>query len=193
MFVCYNAGMSEKILVIYAHSAPHQSRVNRRLADVARAVVGVEVHDLYQTYPDFYIDVPAEQARLSAADVIVFLHPIQWYSMPALLKEWVDSVLQPGWACGAGGTALLGKTCWLAVTAGSKQDAYSPQGAHGRPLKDYLAPFHQTAVLCNMRWEPPTVLYAAHHVDNAAVDAHVDAFRQRLQAWTGPDLQPELD
>lgn len=185
--------MPEKILVIYAHSAPHQSRVNRRLADAARTVPGVEIHDLYQTYPDFHIDVPAEQARLSAADVIVFVHPIQWYSMPALLKEWCDSVLLPGWACGESGTALQGKTCWLAVTAGSKRETYSAEGAHGRPLEDYLAPFRQTALLCHMRWETPSVLYAAHHVDDAAVDAHVDAFRQRLQAWAAPDPQPEQD
>lgn len=185
--------MPKKILVIYAHSAPHQSRVNRRMAEAARTIAGVEVHDLYETCPDFHIDVSAEQARLASADVVVFLHPLQWYGMPALLKEWVDRVLQPGWAYGDGGVALAGKTFWLAVTAGSQRDEYTAQGVHGRPLEEYLAPFRQTALLCRMVWETPAILYGAHHVDNAAVDAHIEAFRQRLQAWAAPDLQPELD
>jgi glutathione-regulated potassium-efflux system ancillary protein KefF len=185
--------MSEKILVIYAHAAPHRSRVNRRLAEAARGIPGVFVRDLYETYPDFSIDVAAEQALLADAELLVFVHPIQWYSMPALLKEWVDCVLAAGWAYGAGGTALQGKSYWLVATAGSSMDAYTGQGVHGRPLDDYLHAFRQTAALCGMQWQPPSILYGAHQVDNAAVDRHVDAFRQRLQASAAPALQPERD
>lgn len=185
--------MSEKILVIYAHATPYKSRVNRRLAEAARALPGVQVRDLYETYPDFHIDVAAEQALLTEADAVVFVHPIQWYGMPALLKEWVDQVLQPGWACGAGGTALAGKRYWLVVTAGSDEHAYQEGAAHGRPFDDYLPPFRQTAALCGMAWEAPLVLFGAHKVDNAAVDAHIDAFRRQLTAWARPDLQPERD
>lgn len=185
--------MSEKILVLFAHPAPHRSRVNRRLAEAARSVPGVLVRDLYETYPDFHIDIATEQALLAGAEVVVFVHPIQWYSMPSLMKEWVDTVLAAGWAYGAGGTALAGKTYWLAATAGSDADAYASQGAHGRPLDDYLHAFRQTAALCGMRWETPALLYGAHQVDNASVDRHVESFRQRLQAFAAPDLQPERD
>jgi len=169
-------------LVLYAHPRPHQSRVNRLLADAARTVPGAVLHDLYDTYPDFYIDVPAEQARLLSADVVVFLHPIQWYSMPALMKEWVDTVLQSGWAYGQNGTALAGKTYLLAATAGSLLASYAPNGVNGRPLDDYLHAFRQTARLCGMQWVEPHILYGAHAVDDAAVQSHVDAFRARLGA-----------
>src|SRR3954452_7620819 len=101
------------ILVLYAHPAPHRSRINRLLADTARSLPRVQLHDLYETYPDFHIDVQHEQALLSTADLIVFQHPIQWYGMPSLLKEWVDMVLEQGWAYGRGGTALHGKDFWL--------------------------------------------------------------------------------
>lgn len=168
-------------LVLFAHPQAHLSRVNRPLADAARAIAGVTVHDLYDSYPDFYIDVAAEQARLAAADVVVFLHPIQWYSMPALLKEWVDAVLLPGWAYGEHGHALAGKTYWMAATTGSQADAYSATGVHGRAFDDYLPPFRQTAALCRMRWEPPHILHGAHQVSAGAVQAHVDAFVARLQ------------
>ena len=176
--------MPEPILVIYAHPAPHRSRVNRQLADAARLIEGVRVHDLYDTYPDFYIDVPREQALLEAADVIVFVHPIQWYSMPALLKEWLDVVLVHGWAYGGNadnrGDALRGKTYWLVASTGSVEEAYSADGAHGRPFDAYLPPFEQTAALCGMRWEPPLILHGAQHVTDAALKAHVERFRARL-------------
>lgn len=176
--------MPKNILVLYAHPSSHLSRVNRRLAEAARAIAGVRVHDLYDTYPDFYIDVAREQALMEAADVVVFLHPLQWYSMPSLLKEWTDTVLQSGWAYGPGGMALAGKVYWLAATTGSAQEAYSAGGAHGRPFAQYLPPFEQTARLCHMRWENPHILHGAHQVDEAALQAHVDAFAERLTAFS---------
>jgi glutathione-regulated potassium-efflux system ancillary protein KefF len=172
-----------RILVLYAHPAPHRSRVNRRLAEAARALDGVLVHDLYETYPDFFIDVPREQALLEQAELVVFLHPIRWYSMPSLLKEWTDSVLEAGWAHGPGATALRGKGYWLAVTTGSPEDAYQAGERHGRPFEAYLPPFEQTALLCGMDWWPPHVLHGANGAGEAAIDAHVAAFRARLEAF----------
>lgn len=65
--------------------------------------------DLYRCYPDFYIDVEHEQHRLEEPDLVVFLHSIQWYGMPALMKEWLDVALEYAQAYGEGGTALHGK------------------------------------------------------------------------------------
>lgn len=177
------AAAPRKVLVLFAHSTAHFSRVNRKLADAARGLDHVDVHDLYEAYPDFYIDVPAEQARAEAAGMIVFLHPFQWYGMPALMKEWVDTVLLPGWAYGRGGTALHGKHYLLAVTTGSPAEDYAQGQAHGRAFEDYLSPYRQTAALCGMRWAEPHVLHGAHRVDDAVVEAHADAFVRRLAAF----------
>ena len=43
-------------------------------------------------------DVLAEQARLDDADALVLVYPIYWWSMPALLKGWIDRVFSNGWA-----------------------------------------------------------------------------------------------
>lgn len=177
-----------RLLVLYAHAAPHLSRVNRRLADAARLCEGVFVRDLYDTYPDFYIDVAREQALVAQAEVLVFLHPFQWYGMPALLKEWVDCVLTEGWAYGsnstgsAGSSVLQGKIYWLVATTGGAAEDYAPGARHGRPFADYLAPFEQTAALCGMQWMEPLILHAAHTVDAATVDAHISHFGELLQA-----------
>ena len=93
------------VLVLYAHPAPHKSRINRRLATAAREVDGITFRDLYELYPDFVIDVEEEQKLLKEHDVIVWQHPFYWYSAPSLVKEYLDLVLTYGWAYGEGGTA----------------------------------------------------------------------------------------
>jgi glutathione-regulated potassium-efflux system ancillary protein KefF len=185
--------MSEKhILVLYAHPAPHRSPVNRRLAEAAGATPGVVLHDLYNTYPDFDIDVERERALAREASLLVFLHPIRWYGMPSLLKEWLDVVLVPGWAYGKRDSArtgeLQGKGYWLVATTGSGEDAYQPGGLHGRPFSDFLAPFEQTAALCGMDWIAPLIMHGAAHAVDAAVEAHVAEFARRLHAYAAPLL-----
>ena len=43
-------------------------------------------------------DVAAEQARIDRADALVLVYPVYWWSMPALLKGWIDRVFANGWA-----------------------------------------------------------------------------------------------
>lgn len=43
-------------------------------------------------------DVAAEQARIDRADALVLVYPIYWWSMPALMKGWIDRVFANGWA-----------------------------------------------------------------------------------------------
>ena len=177
------------ILVIYAHPAPHRSPLHRRLAETARALAGVELRDLYETYPDFDIDADAERARLAAARLLVFLHPFRWYGMPALMKEWMEAVLLPGWAYDdgrhGGECALRGKGFWLVTTTGSGPDAYGPGGLHGRPFADFLAPYEATAALCGMDWIAPLVVHGAAQATQKAIDAHATEFQRRLEGYAG--------
>ena len=43
-------------------------------------------------------DVMAEQARIDNADALVLVFPVYWWSMPGLLKGWVDRVFSNDWA-----------------------------------------------------------------------------------------------
>ena len=92
---------SRRILVLFAHPALEKSRVNRRLMRGIDHMDGVTFHDLYEAYPRLDIDVAHEQTLLTEHDVVVFQHPMYWYSTPAILKEWQDLVLQHGWAYGS--------------------------------------------------------------------------------------------
>jgi glutathione-regulated potassium-efflux system ancillary protein KefF len=178
-----------RVLVLYAHATPHLSRVNRRLADAARLIEGVYVHDLYEAYPDFYIDAARERILLAKAAVVVLLHPIQWYGMPALMKEWFDVVLDDAWAHGPDGSAVNGKACWLVATTAAAAAEFAAGGRHGRPFGDFLAPLEQSAAVSGMQWIAPHVLHGAHQVDADAVDRHIAAFAAQLQRLAGGSLE----
>src|SRR6188768_2948767 len=109
------------ILVVYAHPYPTRSRAGRALIAAIGDLAGVEVRSLYDLYPDFDIDVDAEQKALTAADVVVWLHPFYWYSVPGLMKHWFDKVLEQGWAYGDTGVALRGKHCLWVPAVGSEE------------------------------------------------------------------------
>jgi glutathione-regulated potassium-efflux system ancillary protein KefF len=183
-------GLSSGSLVLAAHPNWRDSRVNRQLLAAAQGVAGVRVRDLYSSYADYDIDVPAEQALATQASLIVLMHPIQWYSMPALLKLWVDEVLTYGWAYGPGGTALKGKDLWLVATTGGPESSYHPASYNRYFFDAFLPPYEQTAVLCGMRFLPPLILHGALRASEEAVASHVQIFQDRLRTYP---QWPELD
>lgn len=173
--------MPARVLVLFAHPALQKSRINVRLAAAARPVPGVTFHDLYENYPDFHIDVPREQELLRSHDVIVFQHPFYWYSCPALLKEWLDLVLEYGFAYGPGGTALHGKTLVSALTTGGPANAYARTGYNHFTMAELLAPFEQTALLCGMKWHPPFIVPGTVRLtDPDAIAAHAADYARLL-------------
>lgn len=182
------APASPNVLVLVAHPSLHLSQINRPLMQAARALGHVNVRDLYALYPDHVIDVSVEQSALAKADLVVWLHPLQWYSMPALMKLWLDEVLTHGWAYGHSpdGHAtrrLQGKDLWLVVSTGGTQAAYHPQGYNRYFFDAFLPPYEQTAALCGMRFLPPLVLHGAHHVSEAERLEHCQTFTRRLNQY----------
>ncbi len=153
--------MAAKILILFAHPAPRRSESNVALARAANALPYVTLVDLYGRYPTFDIDVDHEQAQLLAHDIIIFQHPLYWYSTPAILKEWQDLVLEYGFAYGSGGTALQDKVLFSALTGGGPASAYSGEGDSRFTIRQLLAPLEQTARLCGMRYLPPFALFGA--------------------------------
>lgn len=115
------------------------SRINANLAKAA-SEAGFEVRDVYRLYPDFKIDVAAEQAALEESDRIVLQFPIYWYQTPALLKQWFDTVLEYGWAYGSTGNALRGKEVLLAVSFGAQGEDYQLDGRFHTTVEEVLKP-----------------------------------------------------
>ncbi len=179
-----------RIVVLCAHPHLEHSRVTRDMARAAAGVAHTDVRDLYALYPDYLIDVAAEQAALADAALIVWLHPTHWYGMTPLLKLWADEVLAFGWAYGPGGNALRDKDLWLATSTGGSAEAYRPDGLNRYFFDAFLPPYEQTAQLVGMRFLPPLVLHGAHRASDADVESHARTFASRLQSY--PDW-PEIE
>lgn len=174
-----------EILVIAAHPQRAQSRATRALMEAAARLdpARVAVRDLYALYPDFWIDVQTEQAALAEAKLLVWLHPVHWYSMTPLLKLWLDEVFSFGWAYGPGGRALEGKDLWLAASTGGPEDSYRPDGYNRYFFDAFLHPYEQTAALVHMRWLPPLLLHGAHKATDTELAAQAQLFAERLRTW----------
>jgi glutathione-regulated potassium-efflux system ancillary protein KefG len=180
-----------RVLVLFAHPSLEHSRVHARLLAAPRETPGITLRDLYELYPEQDIDPRAEQEALLAHDVIVFQHPLYWYSVPPLLRQWQDLVLQHGWAYGHGGEALKGKLALHVISAGGPAAAYQAGGFNGATIGDFLLPLAQTARLCRMRWLPPYVVHGTHRLDEAGLASHVAAYRTLLTALRDERLDLE--
>ncbi|MFQ2508575.1 NAD(P)H-dependent oxidoreductase [Aeromonas caviae] len=181
----------KRILVIFSHPALQSSRANKQLLHAIEGLEGITLHDLCQRYPDMFINVKREQALLAEHDIIVFQHPFYWYSCPAIMKEWMDLVLEYGYAYGPEAHALNGKQWLSAITTGGGPESYCRAGYNQRPLLDFLLPFQQTAQLCGMRWLPPFVLHSFHKLeDPEALCRCGQDYRQLLCALRDEQLTP---
>ncbi len=122
-------------------------------------------------------DIVAEQEKLLWADTVIFQFPLWWFSMPAIMKGWIDRVYAWGFAYGVGehsdrhwgdrygeGT-FVGKRAMLIVTAGGWAEHYSPRGING-PIDDILFPI-QHGMLFYPGFEvlPPLVFYRTDKTD----------------------------
>ncbi len=171
------------ICVIHAHPYLSRSHTNRVLAEGLRGVPNLDLRSLYDLYPDFDIDVEAEQHALERADLIVWMHPFFWYSVPGLMKHWFDKVLAYGWAYGDGGTMLRGKHCLWVPTVAGDESTYASAAMHAYPFTSFTPALEQTAQFCGMHWEPPHVIHGANELTDSALAAHVAALDARLVPW----------
>lgn len=155
-----------KIYLLFAHPSFEKSRVQTHLLQAAQALPDVTVRDLYEEYPDFDIDVAREQKALLEHDIIVMQHPFYWYAAPPIVKQWIDLVLEHGFAYGREGKSLHGKWYMHATTTGAPGKAYHSDGHNRFTMRELLAPFDQTAFLCGMIYLAPFVVHASHLIDS---------------------------
>lgn len=82
-------------------------------------------------------DVAAEQARIDRADALVLVYPVYWWSMPGLLKGWIDRVFSNGWAYDDSGPdgkvvkMLRHLRVHLVAIGGADQRTYARHGYFG--------------------------------------------------------------
>lgn len=113
-------------------------------------------------------DVKAEQERLLAADAVILQFPLWWFTVPAIMKGWMDRVFTNGFGYGTsrawkryGDGLLAGKRTMLVVTAGAGDAHLSDRGING-DINDLLFPIqHGVLFFTGMEVLPPVVITGA--------------------------------
>jgi len=139
-------------------------------------------------------DITREQEKLLWADALILQFPLWWFSMPAILKGWVERVYAYGFAYGVGehsdthwgdrygeGT-LAGKRAMLVVTTGGWESHYAARGING-PIDDLLFPI-QHGILFYPGFDvlPPHIIYRTGKIDDAGFAQASETLGQRLDA-----------
>jgi len=171
---------SHRTLVIVAHPDLENSRITAHLTAAIRDMQHVTVHDLSAAYPDRRIDAVREQELLRGHDTIVWQFPWHWYSVPGILKEWMDQVLTYGFAYGAEGDALHGKRLQLVLSTGGPESSYTPEGHNRFTMDELLRPLDATAHLCGLDMAEPLILHSAPRVEAGELERHAARYRELL-------------
>lgn len=169
------------VVVIHAHPYPRRSRAGRALLRALEGLDGIEVRSLYDRYPDFAIDVAAEQEALRQASAVIWQAPFYWYGVPALFSLWFEKVLLEGFAYGDGGDALCGKKLLWATTTGTPRTAYEPEAMHHHKFAAFVHPIEETARFCGLAWQTPFVVHAAHDISEDELAKCAREYRTRVE------------
>jgi putative NADPH-quinone reductase len=174
----------KNVVVIFAHpDLDNNSVANSTILSRVKELENVEIRELYKLYPDFKIDVEAEQDALLRADKIVLQFPLFWYSSPAILKEWEDKVLTYGFAYGTGGDKLNGKEIVVSTTIGGSKEAYSPEGENSFSIEQILVPFEQSSNFTGMIYSGEPIVSYGMYIDGVtnSQDSVVDRAEKHAQ------------
>jgi NAD(P)H dehydrogenase (quinone) len=134
-------------------------------------------------------DIAAEQEKLLWSDAVVLQFPMWWFSMPAILKGWVDRVFTHGFGYGVGSVGralygdgtLAGRRAMLSLTIGASEPSFSARGVHGR-LEDLLFPIqHGILHYTGMDVLPPFVVWDALEIAPSRYARLTEAYGERLR------------
>ena len=131
------------------------------------------------TYAD---DIKREHQLLSEADIIIFQFPLWWYSMPGILKGYIDRVFSMGWAYG-GGQALAGKKILVSITTGAPELAWTEDNRG--TIKDIFKHlFVGTFGLCGLQPLKPFIVYGAKRQTDDDKKNIFENYKKRLLELT---------
>ena len=157
-------------------------------ADPARFHYQTEQGHAHKT-GTFAPDIAREQQRFMRADLVVWLYPIWWGSVPAILKGWFDRVLAYGVAYGDGKRYDSGffrdKKGILCLTSGGTRERFSADGVYGEMHQVLWSVQRLVIEYLGMQALEPFVAYAAPRVDQATREGYLRAWRTRILEIAG--------
>jgi putative NADPH-quinone reductase len=187
-------------LIILGHPNFGKSLANKTIIEeLQNSDLNIEIRDIHDLYPDYKIDVKAEQDALLRHHTIIFQYPIYWYNMPAILKLWFDSVFEYQFAYGSKGNKLKDKNFVPSFTVGAPENEYTTLGNHHFRVYEFCKSLEQTAYYAQMKYVDPiyfhgTSLEAGYTIDDVKKKAKEQAKRliTRLTEFEENDISREF-
>lgn len=143
----------KNILIISGHTNLNDSVVNKEiLTKYEKLFPEAQIVYLDKLYPDFKIDVKAEQEKLVKADIIILQYPIFWYHMPSIMERWMEETFQHGFSHGSTGDKLKGKKLIASFTTGAPEELYHKDAVYGYEIEDFLPAIKLTCALTQMEF-----------------------------------------
>ncbi len=143
----------------------------------------------------FCAEIKREQMRVADADLFVFIYPLWWGGMPAILKGWFDRVMAYGFAYADGkrfdSGFFKGRHGVVALTTGGTTERFSTEGVYG-PIENLLYPHRRTMLeYLGLTVAPAYVAYASPRVSQQEREGYLQAWSQHLQAVAG-NMPPSI-
>jgi NAD(P)H dehydrogenase (quinone) len=134
----------------------------------------------------FAPELQAEIEKVRRADLLLLQFPLWWYSLPAILKGWIDRVFAMGFAYDAGRTfdngPLAGRRAMVAVTTGGLESSFA-DGALNPRINEILFHIHYGMFrLTGMKVLPPFVAHGAVRISDEQRSALLSLYSERLRA-----------
>ncbi|MBK8794865.1 MAG: NAD(P)H-dependent oxidoreductase [Holophaga sp.] len=157
--------------------------LKRQAEEQAAASLGTLAHDILE-----------EQEKLKACDLLILQFPLWWFSMPAILKGWVDRVMTMGFAYGGGKWydkgGLQGRRAMLAITTGGPEPSYLERGINGA-MNEVLFPIqHGILYFCGFEVLQPFVAWSPAHLELPARTEVLDRYAEALAGIEGRERVP---
>lgn len=169
-------------LIILAHPNFHKSLANKTIIEeLQKSNLDIEIRNIHNLYPDYKIDIKAEQEALVRHQTVVFQSPFYWLNLPAILKHWFDEVFQYQFAYGSNGDKLKGKNFVPSLTVGASEEEYKITGKHHLRIYEFLKNVEQTAYYAQMNYINPICLYGTSLAMSYAEDEMRDKAKQHSQ------------
>ncbi|XP_029315097.1 NAD(P)H dehydrogenase [quinone] 1-like isoform X2 [Cottoperca gobio] len=134
-------------------------------------------------------DITEEQRKLTEADLLIFQFPMYWFTVPAIMKGWIDRVLTLGFAYSQEKRYSQGifkdKKAMLSFTTGSHESMFSSNGING-DMNVTLWPL-QNGILhyCGFQVLAPQIFWAPSHIPSEVRGTMLEGWRTRLQGVLG--------
>lgn len=152
----------KKTLVIFAHPYFEYSNANKELIKVYDGVRNLDFKDLYEEYPDFHVQPFKERKRIRDYERLIFHFPLIWFSIPPLLKLWIDEVFDMTWTMEKN-HPLQNKDAIIIVTVGGKSEHYTANGMYGTTIDELLKSLTLSLKVNQIEIKE---LIAVHHSDD---------------------------